>query len=61
MPVVIDQFEIIRDQQQPGETPGPSAGRSAAASSPSPPPLSPVDIDVTVKHLTERALRLRAT
>ncbi len=59
MPVVIDQFEIIRDQQKPdtGATSGPQ--EAPRASSKSPPPLGPQDIDATLKHLTRRALRLR--
>jgi len=61
MPVVIEQFEIVRDEHH--SSPDASANTSAAvaSSSPHPPPLGPVDIDVTIKHLAARALRCRAT
>lgn len=63
MPVVIDQFEIVRDQARETESPAaPSAGASVPAkASPHPPPLSPVDIEDTMQHFARRALRLRAT
>ena len=60
MPVVIDQFEIIRDQQKTGDAPA-GGTETASASAPTPPPLGPQDIDVTRKQLSARALRLRAT
>jgi hypothetical protein len=63
MPVVIDQFEIVRDQARETESPAaPSARASGTAeASAHPPPLSPVDIEDTMQHLTRRASRLRAT
>jgi len=60
MPVVIDQFEIVRDQQRPSENTA-TAGETTPAASSSPPPLGPQDIDVTLSHLSARASRLRAS
>ncbi len=60
MPVVIDQFEIVRDQQRPSDNAAPK-GEPAPAASSTPPPLGPQDIDVTLSHLSARVLRLRAS
>ena len=60
MPVVIDQFEIVRDQQRPSESSA-ATGPEPAAAPASPPPLGPQDIDAALAHLNARALRLRAS
>lgn len=59
MGVVIDHFEIIRDEPQP-EARGAQAGQSQRPPS-GPPPLTPRDIEDTVAHLARRALRVRAS
>lgn len=61
MPVVIDQFEIVRDQQKTGDAASSGGTEATNASAPTPPPLGPQDISVTLAHLNARALRLRAT
>ncbi len=62
MPVVIDQFEIFRDQQAGPEPAAASRGGAPApAAAPTPPPLGPHDIADVLTHLDRRAARLRPT
>ena len=60
MPVVIDQFEVIRDQQA---APAASAPGSAPAKTSDAPgqELRPQDIGDTHDHLMRRAARLQAS
>lgn len=59
MPVVIDQFEIVRDDRAPQ---GGGGGTRGAESAPAPAAtaISPLDIEAALDRRRDRALRLRA-
>jgi hypothetical protein len=57
MAVIINEFEVVPDDSQPGpgETPEPAERQAAPA-----PTLTPSDLEAMLKHQLERELRLRA-
>jgi hypothetical protein len=57
MAVIINEFEVVPDDSQPGpaEASGPVERQTAPA-----PALTPVDLEAMLKHQLERELRLRA-